>query len=255
MLDYPKYASGDLNIQAYSDMHYFDIKVPGEHTLNGETFDAEIQMFQSSLVMPRMSSLGIPVRADDGFDNLSYQTVLNEFKIVYDLDALACAQKRLRRRMSLRGTRTNDVNNDEIDDEDEENIDEEYISAAIHNITEARKLQWTLSNFDPFNDDFMTTMFFYRYDGSITEPPCRDITWWVMNQPMRISHGQLAETKRLLFSHVDANCVPTSVHNSDQSVARPIYPLGEDREIQHCEEGSFRSDVSKGRPPARECRT
>lgn len=253
MSDYPKYASGDLNILAYSDMHYFDIKVPGEHTINGETFDAEIQMFHTSLAIPRMSSLGILVRADDGFDNVSYQTVLNEFRAVFDLHALECAQKRLRRRMSLRGARTNDMNIDDVDDE--ENMSEEYISAAIHNITEARRLQWTLPNFDPFNDDFMTTMFFFRYDGSITEPPCRDITWWVMNKPMRISHRQLAETKRLLFSHVDSNCVATSVHNRDQSVARPIFPLGEDREIQHCDEGSFRSDVDKGRPPARECRT
>lgn len=252
MIDYPKYASGPLNIQSYSDMQYFDIKVPGEHTLGGESFDAEIQMFLTSLVTSRLSSLGIPVRADDGFDNVSYQTILNEFKAEFDLHALECAQKRLRRRMSLRGARTNDMNNDNADDE--ESIDEEYLSAAIRNITDTRKLQWSLPNFDPFNDDFMTTMFFYRYDGSITEPPCRDITWWVMNEPMRISRGQLAETKRLLFSHVDSNCVATSVHNSDQSVARPIYPLGEDREIEHCDDGYFRSDVSKGRPPARECR-
>jgi Eukaryotic-type carbonic anhydrase len=209
-------------------------------------------MFHTSLVMPRMSSLGILIRADDGVDNASYQTILNEFKGVFDLHALECAQKRLRRRMSLRGARTNDMN---IDDEEEENVDEEYIEAAIRNITEARKLQWTLPNFDPFNDDFMTTMFFYRYDGSITEPPCRDITWWVMDKPMRISRRQLAETKRLLFSHVDSNCVATSVHNRDQSVARPTFPLGEDREMEHCEEGAFRSDVDKGRPPARECRT
>ena len=100
----------------------------------------------------------------------------------------------------------------------------------------------------------MPGMFFYRYDGSITEPPCKDITWWVMDQPAIISIDQLQQLKILLFSHVDANCQPTSVHNVNQSSVRPIQPLGQDRVIQHCPAGSFRSDISKGRPQAKRCR-
>jgi carbonic anhydrase len=235
-------------------MQHFDIKVPAEHTINGETFDAEIQMFHVSLQAPRLNSLGILIRADDGFDNAEYSVVLNEFQAEYDLHALECAQKRHRqRRMSLRGA----VDDETVKtlDTDEETDDEDVYAEQIQKIKEARKLQWTTSNFNPYSEDFMTTMFFFRYDGSITEPPCRDITWWVMDKPMRISHRQLEWTKKILFSHVDSNCVATSVHNSDQSVARPIFELGEEREMQHCSDGAFRSDVDKGRPAGRQCRS
>jgi carbonic anhydrase len=254
MADYPRYASGDLIIQAYSDMHHFDIKVPSEHTINGTMFDAEIQMFHTSLVMPRMSSLGIVIRADpDAYDNPDYQIILNEFGMVYNLHALECAQKRLRERRnlrlsSLRRGATGGMNT--IVEEEEE---EAYLASEIKKITD-RQLQFRSDNFDPYSENIMTTMFFYRYDGSITEPPCRDITWWIMKDPMVISTRQLFETKRLLFSHVDSDCTATSVHNSDQSVARPLFGLGEDRDIQYCRDGDFRSDADKGRPPGNECR-
>jgi carbonic anhydrase len=107
--------------------------------------------------------------------------------------------------------------------------------------------------FNPYSDAFMTTMFFYRYDGSITEPPCKDITWWVMKDPMYIDFAQLDQLREIMFTHVDRNCQKTSVHNEEQSVARPIQALG-DRIIEFCKEGDFRSDASKGRPEAKQCR-
>jgi hypothetical protein len=39
--DYPRYSS---TTTSFSDLLNFDIKIPGEHTLEGEEFDAEIQM-------------------------------------------------------------------------------------------------------------------------------------------------------------------------------------------------------------------
>ena len=108
--------------------------------------------------------------------------------------------------------------------------------------------------FNPYSEAFMPSIFFYRYDGSMTEPPCMDITWWVMYDPMTISLGQLDQLKRILFTHVDPDCTPTSVHNADQSVARPIQPLGEDRDIELCDPKTFRSDIDKGRGPGNICR-
>lgn len=72
-------------------------------------------------------------------------------------------------------------------------------------------------------------------------------------QPMTISFQQLEQVKRILFSHVDEDCEPTSVHNNGQSVARPLYPLGEDRDIQKCGAEWFVSDEDKGRNPGRMC--
>jgi hypothetical protein len=199
-------------------------------------------MFHTHLNDARMSSIGIPIRATtDGF-NLEFQKIIDTFQLIYDLDASQCIGSLLR---NLRGGSGGAGSN--------ETLVLEHRNRTVHK--SIRNLQADNNReFDPYHDAIMTTMFFYRYDGSITEPPCTDITWWVMNQPMLISFDQLNQIRNLLFTHVDGTCRKTSVHNVDQSVTRPIQPLGEDREIQHCKEGDFISDIAKGRNPAKRCR-
>ena len=80
------------------------------------------------------------------------------------------------------------------------------------------------------------------------------LTWWVMIEPMIISHEQLQQLKQILLTNVDGNtCQRTSVHNTNQEATRPIQPLGEDREIQKCDVGDFVSDIEKGAGAARRC--
>jgi hypothetical protein len=74
-----------------------------------------------------------------------------------------------------------------------------------------------------------------------------------MTDPVIISTQQLNQIKRILFTHIDEDCNPTSVHNADQSVARSIYPLGNDREIQDCAAGAFKSDFEKRGDRGRKC--
>lgn len=229
MVDYPKYSSDGSD---YSDMHHLDIKVPGEHRFDGvEPFDAELQLFHTHLSDGRLSSIGIPVRATESDFNAEFQEILDEFQIVYSRHALECAANARR----LRG--------------------EPPLQAA--NSTE-RELVSHL-RFNPYSNAFMTTIFFWRYDGSLTEPPCVPMSWWVMDAPMLISFEQLQQIKRLLFTHVDSNCHKTSVHTEEQSVARPVQPLNrdstDDRQFpQHCKPGSFRSDLEIGRGEGKRCR-
>ena len=249
----------------YSDMHHFDIKVPGEHTLEGEVFDAEIQIFHVHLDDGRFSSIGIPIRAtNNGTFNQEFQFILDEFQAVYDFDAEVCQNVTAELASNLRGTAapssSGSVNNSTtwISGSDIDNL-----FAEDNNQGNRRRRKMTFIDevhkykFNPYSDAFMTTMFFYRYDGSITEPPCKDITWFVMKDPMYIDFDQLDQLRTILFTHVDQNCQRTSVHTNDSegrpSVTRPIQERG-DRIIEYCKDGDFRSDVEKGRPPAKQCR-
>jgi hypothetical protein len=212
----------------------YDVKVPSEHTIDGKRYDAEIQMLHVHPADGRISSIGIVVEATSNGHNSDFQAILNQFQIVYDRHENTCR----RRQRNLRFSNDTDKTLDNRDD----------VSAPFVR-------QMNVGGFDPYSDKLFPTMFFYRYDGSITEPPCKDLTWWVLTDPMTISFEQLKQVKRILFTHVDEDsCNPTSVHNEDQSVARPIFPLGSDREIQDCSAGSFQSDVDKGRLPGRRCR-
>ena len=227
--DYPKYSS---SVTSYSDAITYDLKVPGEHTIEGESFDGEIQILHMHPIDRRVSSIGIPlrVRENDGF-NLPFQLVLNRFQAEYNKNAQSCRRKQ----RNLREGRSLDLSD-------------------FEETPKTRQQFFPGGKFDPYTDELMPTMFFYRYDGSITEPPCKDITWWVMSEPAIIAPEQLEQLKTILFTHVDRNCNPTSVHNRQESVARPIYPLGNDRDIQRCTEGSFRSDFDKGRGEGKKCR-
>lgn len=236
MVDYPKYASFG---SAYSDMHHMDIKIPGEHTLEGVRFDAEIQMFHTHHTIDRISSIAVPVRGVPGVYNEEFQWILNEFQNVYDRHQGECDASRRNLRQQKEPMQQ---------------------QSQTESATDSRELQFNKppdihrQKFNPYADALMPGMFFYRYDGSITEPPCRELTWWVMDEPAIIGLAQLNQLKTLLFTHVDGDCNPTSVHNQDQMSVRPIQPLGEDRVIQHCPAGSFKSDIAKGRKPAKRCR-
>jgi len=245
MVDYPRYASWG---SAYSDMHHMDIKIPGEHTLEGVRFDAEFQMFHTHLSNDRASSIAVPVRGVPGVYNQEFQWILNEFQNVYNRHKVECDASRRNLRQEKESL------------QQQSQPEPEPPLVTNSTVTDARELQFNdppdihRRKFNPYSDALMPGMFFYRYDGSITEPPCRDITWWVMDEPAIIGLGQLNQLKRLLFTHVDGDCNPTSVHNKDQMSVRPIQPLGEDRVIQHCPTGSFKSDIAKGRNPAKRCR-
>lgn len=239
LADFPNYSS---TVTHQSDLLHLDIKVPGEHTVRGERFDAEIQMMHIHLDASRIGYVGVPIRATlDGY-NEKYQALLDQFQIVYDNHKAECAAKQ-RRRRGLRNSKNSApkgfLGNNELEQ-----------SSYSDDPAFKRRMQQIWSSKLPFDPhgDFLETVFFYRYNGSSPDPPCFPVTWFVLEKPIHIDFQQLKQTKMLLFTHVDSNCEKTSVHNADQSVVRPIQPLGivygtkEKREIMACMPGDFPPD-------------
>lgn len=231
LADFPNYSStGSQN----SDLLHLDIKVPGEHHVRGEAFDAEIQMMHIHLNASRIAYLGIPIRATaDGY-NENYQALLDQFQIVYDQHEAECAMKQRRGLRTPQGSLWTNLDKKQYSYSDDPDFQ--------------RRLQLSSKfPFDPYTA-FMEWLFFYRYNGSSPDPPCFPVTWFVIERPIHINYQQLKQTKYLLFTHTNGNCEKTSVHNEDQSVARPIQPLGivhgteEKREIMSCMEGEFEPD-------------
>jgi carbonic anhydrase len=252
MADFPDWSRNGTH---FSDLLNLDIKVPGEHTIEGQdSFDAEIQMFHMHLNEARMAMLGIPVRATATGYSEKFQALLDQLQIVYYNHQGECNAKRQRRRNLLEGelvgrflSRSNKHHQSSSSSSSSSPLDDPEFQ---------RRLQHQESlDFNPYKD-FMETYYFYRYNGGLTEPPCLPVTWFVMSAPTMISLSQLRQLKHLLFTHVDGNCQKTSVHNDEQSVARPVQPLGslrivgktnlmEDfpRAVMHCQEGDFEPDV------------
>ena len=100
---------------------------------------------------------------------------------------------------------------------------------------------------DPFHPRIINSIYFYGYDGSLTEPPCSEwVSWRVLDTPMQISTAQWTQMRDILFGQIDSDCKRTSVHWRG-SVARPTQSLNE-RPLWQCTRDDYESDVEKRRP-------
>jgi carbonic anhydrase len=234
--DYPNGWTGP------ADAMHIDIKIPSEHTINGERFDAEMQAFYLHVLRKRMPTQSVMIRAIDGGFNYYFQEAIDAFDAVYRQNQARCAihQRRERRQLlsferklgvaaaaaaaaaaatadsSVKGTVGGghaaswaDFSTD-LDNPDYEDMQRDA----------QRRLQMTV--WDPQHEKLVPTLYFYRYDGSLTEPPCGEwVSWFIADKPMIISLEQLERLKTILFLNVNDKCQRTSVQY-DHSVARPI---------------------------------
>ena len=220
---------------------HIDLKVPSEHTLEGKTYAAE---YQIHLIQNRPSQRGAPVISvlfevnTEDKPNKMLQELLDEFQAVWNWDMAQCESKRRRgRRLGAlaRQTLSNWSDNENrtsshstwLDEPTE--VEAQFQTKLKHIERRAQKKRpW-----DCWNDEIMRSVWFFGYEGSLTEPPCTEfVEWRIIDTPALISQSQLFQMKTLLFGHVDKNCKKTSVH-WDHSVARPVQPR-RGRDVHRC---------------------
>jgi carbonic anhydrase len=229
----------------FADAMHVDIKVPAEHLLNGHRFDAEMQIYHLHPGRRRMPTQSVLIKATDDGYNSYFDAALTAFEYEYDNNRHQCAQKRRRERRLV--SDFHDIMGSEVTSEfDDYTTWGEYSTEMDrpgyeeHASEMERKLEVMI--WDPHHAMLIPTIHFYRYEGSITEPPCGEfVSWFVADVPMVISKGQLERLKTVLFTHVDPGCRRTSVH-FNQSVARPIQETA-GRPVYRCTRDDFGPDV------------
>lgn len=97
----------------------------------------------------------------------------------------------------------------------------------------------------PFQPRIINSIYFYGYQGSLTEPPCSEwVAWRVLDKPMQISRDQLEQLRDILFNQVDGStCKRTSAHWKG-SVARPIQGFGSQK-LYKCSNDDYLADSEK----------
>jgi len=152
MADYPRYSS---DLTHFSDLLQWDLKAPAEHKMEGKEFDAEIQMLHSHIESSRITEIGILISAkEDGF-NEDFQIVLDQFQKVYDANQQQCSRRRQQRGLA-------------------QHHDLSGLNATAHQEFDSHRQLQMDERWDPYGRSFMRTIYFFRYDGSYTEPP-----WYV----------------------------------------------------------------------------
>lgn len=93
-----------------------------------------------------------------------------------------------------------------------------------------------------FPYDLWPTIYFYRYQGQLTMPPCSEIVVWrILDEPLLISRKQFKQLGRLLTSYVDPEtCQGASAVSPHGENYRPLESINhEKQEMTHCTEKDF----------------
>lgn len=219
-----------------ADVLHIDFKIPAEHTIHGEVFDAEMQIFHIHARNQRIALLSTLIRARvDGF-NAHFQQALSAFQNVYNANLVACNNKKARRVTGMEEIATNST-----DFLARSFIPVANASASVPPVDRLRDLQGDVWN--PYHKLLIPTIHFYRYDGSLTEPPCGEfVSWFISDKPMIMSFEQLEQWRKIQFTNVGPDCRKTSVHEDSQSgAARPLQPT-KNRPVWKCTPQDFGPD-------------
>ena len=234
----PPFADFPNGWGGYSDVLHVDFKVPGEHRIWNEAFDAEMQIFHIHPERRRLPTQAVLIRAQENGHNEYLEEVLVLFAREYEVNQAKCARRlREQRRLHSQVHRLLGNNNNAKDDIHYDTL-ADFSTEFDRPEFEQDQRQLQDSVWDPHHPMLVPSIYFYRYDGSLTEPPCGEfVSWFVCDTPMIISFEQLEQMKRILFTNVDENCRLTSIHHAE-SAARPIRPLGE-RPVWRCTEQNY----------------
>ena len=169
---------------------HVDFKVPSEHWIEGKQYAAEYQIWQiQNRPDERRGAPAMAILIDDEDDkfNPHLQRALDAFQDVFDADMTDCEDfKRKQRRLDavfyrkLQTWLGYDTSEEQIDPEDlgfsdildEPTEIEEKFQALRGKLNARRNEEDSRRVWDPWHTDLYRTVWFYGYEGSLTEPPC-----------------------------------------------------------------------------------
>eukprot|EP00751_Fragilariopsis_kerguelensis_P000500 CAMPEP_0170807906 /NCGR_PEP_ID=MMETSP0733-20121128/33063_1 /TAXON_ID=186038 /ORGANISM="Fragilariopsis kerguelensis, Strain L26-C5" /LENGTH=983 /DNA_ID=CAMNT_0011163205 /DNA_START=740 /DNA_END=3691 /DNA_ORIENTATION=- len=127
--------------------------------------------------------------------------------------------------------------------------DEDAYFQELHSAYQRRELQSSVE--ENYEDVFwwpyewllkVGTEYYYRYEGSMTVPPCYTVNHWrVMKDPIRVAKHQITELERLLAWRINGRCEASTAgkprkDNPDAvDVNRPVQELAKGHRMVFCE--------------------
>jgi carbonic anhydrase len=232
----------------FADAMHIDFKLPSEHLIDGKRYDGEMQIYHLHPERRRFAVQVALIKATMTGYNYYFEDMLQSFENQYTLDRDQCIQSLRRHRQlmtEIEVDKTNAANGRDWNDyilKHATVTDSNRIQRSM-SVNQTRQMQTAppIGVWNPHHEMMVPSIHFWRYDGSMTDPPCGEfVSWFISDKAMEVSFEQLDRMKRVLFTHISKDCEQTSVH-FEQSVARPVQATAE-RPVWHCTSADFGPD-------------
>lgn len=241
--------------------HHIEVHLRAEHVLDGRRYDGEMQMYHLGTAEQKRELAAVSVLLDaSGFhDDARLQEYIDEWEAAAEATNEACGlgvvSRKLRRQVKEYKSH-GPVERDEFFLEDDlahlftDDIESTKTTTATTSSSQSmaaeqhsRRLQEIKvprKKMFPYN--IWPTIYYYRYKGMITSPPCNEIVAWrVLDEPLIISRRQLSTMARLLADYRDPKtCAKATMTSETGENVRPLQELNPTRqEVVHCTSKNF----------------
>jgi len=211
----------------------FELKLPGEHTIDGEAYDGEIQFSHVVNVDDdwkwwenRNHQVAMCARHISGTkkkDDKYIERFLKKWEEAADKHADKC-QASGKGTISLSSIQRRQLRKQESQKE-----------------RELHKSLWTVTKKKPHDvlRQPFKNQYYYGYKGSLTVPPCSDfVLWYIVDNPMEISPSQLSRLRDLIKDYINDDCEKDTYADENGNVNRPIQKKHK-HNIFHCDESDY----------------
>ena len=176
--------------------------------MEGKQYAAEYQIY---LIQNRKAQRGAPVISilidldPEDKPNAALQVALDRFQAEYEKDMAQCeARRRKERRLDAVLGEEFDATQDQSTWLDEPEEEEAKFQSYLRR---AQERQGGFPYFDPWDSEIMKSIYFFGYEGSLTEPPCSEfLEWRIIDTPATVSRKQLFQMKKVRRSRKIHTC-------------------------------------------------
>lgn len=244
---------------------WLEVHLRSEHVIDGRRFDGEIQLIHlgNNAQKRELAAPTILLDASSPFDEPKLQRFLDQWQALHDATRQRCfgnqgVQENLQ-------SETSNSNSNDSSESSFFSLLDKYTSSIINffggnssgNTTESHSSRYlqtsntTLSQYgQPFGPrrkmfpyDLFPTIYYYKYQGSITYPPCSQIVRFrVLDEPLKISRRQLRQLGALQGSYLNEHtCESASVVSPLGENYRPLQVLNPVfQNSSHCKPERYR---------------
>uniref|UniRef100_A0A7S1YE76 carbonic anhydrase n=1 Tax=Grammatophora oceanica TaxID=210454 RepID=A0A7S1YE76_9STRA len=220
---------------------WMELHMRSEHVIEGRRYDAELQMVHMGTDdnENRMAIVSLMLDASSLTDNLDLQPLLDGWQQTANNLKTSCPDRKLSVRRARPSLKSSSV---KAGDED---LTESIDKTRHRQMQDGCKGDVNGNGCDglgprkrifPYN--LWPSIWYYRYAGSITAPPCTSIVQWrVMEKPLTMSTRQMKQLAQLQNSYKTSDCAEDDLLSPTGENFRPLQSRSQ--QVLHCTYDNF----------------